>query len=154
MSTQYTAVTHKHIDGIHIHDDCHSFLPAPSGVFTPIHAVGGTTTSIPTSRITPITSSMPARRVVTRSTPVFSQLSALEQPSPLIENDFEIPSPTNPPIDIQLLIPENAFLYERQSPRDNVTEFVDAAARNLRRRPLANTSKMQLRPNTSSQRKT
>ena len=41
------------------------------------------------------------------------------------------------------------------STEDNhhATEIVDAAARNLRRPPPANTSKMQLRPNTSSQRK-
>ena len=40
------------------------------------------------------------------------------------------------------------------SPRENVTEIGDAAARSLRRTPPANTSLMQLRPNTSAQRKT
>ena len=62
-------------------------------------------------------------------------------------------SPTPLQLDIQPLIHENAFLHERQSPGDKVTEIVDAAARNLRRTPPANTSTMQLRPNTCSQRK-
>ena len=50
-------------------------------------------------------------------------------------------------------MPERDFPHERQPPRDNVTKIVDAAARSLRRTPPANTSNLQLRPNTSSQRK-
>ena len=69
--TQDRADTRKHIDGTLNHDDCLSYLPAPSSIFTPIPAVGFTTTSIPTSRITPITSSAQARPEVTRSPPVF-----------------------------------------------------------------------------------
>ena len=84
---------------------------------------------------------------------MFSRSPVLERPSPHTRNDVAIQSPTAPQIDIQPLIPENAFLHERQSPGDNVTEIVDAAARNLRRTPRANTSTMQLLPNTSSQRK-
>ena len=87
------------------------------------------------------------------SPPVFSRSTTLEQPSPHARNDVAIQSPTTLQIDIQPLIPEYAFLLERQSPCDNVMETVDAAARNLQRTPPANTSKMQLRPNTSSQRK-
>ena len=84
---------------------------------------------------------------------MFSRSPTLEQPSSHTRTDVAIQSPTTPPIDIQPLIPETDFLNERQLPRDNVTEIVDAAARNLRRTPPANTSTMQLRPNTSSQRK-
>ena len=62
-------------------------------------------------------------------------------------------SPPKTPNNIQPLIPENEILHERLSPRDNVTEIVDAAAVNLSRKPPANTSNMQLRSNTSSQRK-
>ena len=123
--------THKHIDGTLNHDDCLSFLPAPSSIFTPIPAVGRTTASIKTSKITSLTSSSPARREVRRSPPVFSRSPAPEQPSPHTENDVASQSPTTQQIDIQPLIPENAFFHERQSPRDNVTEIVDAAARNL-----------------------
>ena len=89
-----------------------------------------------------------------RLTPMSSRSPTLEQPSPHTENDVAIQSSTTQQIDIQPLIPENAFLHERQSPRDNVTEIVDAAARNLERTPPANTSTMQLRSNTSIQRKT
>ena len=88
-----------------------------------------------------------------RSPPVFSQSPVLEQPSPHTRNDVAIQSPTTTQIDIQPLIPQIAFLQGRQSPGDNVTEIVDAAARNFRRTPPAKTSTMQLRPNTSSQRK-
>ena len=153
QSTQDRTDTHNHIDGTLNHEDCLNFLPAPSSIFTPIPAVGRTTASITTSRITPITSSAPVRREVTRSPPMFSRSATPDQPSPNEGNDVAIQSPVTPQIDIQPLIPENAFLHERQSPRDNVTEIVDAAARNLRRTPPANTSKMQLRPNTSAQRK-
>ena len=90
------------------------------------------------------------RREVTRSPPVLSRSLASEQPSPHTRNDVAIQSPQ---IDIQPLIPEIDFLHERLSPRDNITEIADAAAGNLRRTPPANTSTMQLRPNTSSQRK-
>ena len=38
QSTQYKADTHEHIDGTVKHDDCLSFLPAPSIVFTPTAA--------------------------------------------------------------------------------------------------------------------
>ena len=152
QSTQDRTDTHNHIDGTLNHDDCLSFLPAPSSIFTPMPAVGRTTASITTSRITPVTSSAPVRREVTRPPPMFSRSATPEQPSPHEGNDVATHSPITPQIDIQPLIPENAFLHERQSPRDNVTEFVDAAARNLRR-PPANTSTMQLRPNTSAQRK-
>ena len=72
QSTQDRADTHKLIDGTLNHDDCLSFLPAPSSIFTPISTVGRTTASAKTSRITPITSSAPVRREVTRSPPVFS----------------------------------------------------------------------------------
>ena len=151
--TQDRTETRKHIDGTLNHDDCLRFLPAPSNIFTPIPTVGRTTASITPSRITPLISSVPTRREVTRSPPVFSPSPTLEQPSPHPRNDVAIQSPATPQIEIQPLIPENDFLHERQSPGDNVTEIVDAAARNLRRIPPANTSTMQLRPNTSSQRK-
>ena len=141
QSTQDRAGTHKHIDGTLNHNDRLSYLPAPSSFFTPIPAVGPPTGSITTSRITPITSTTSARREVTRSQPVFSRSPQLEQPSPHnTRNDVAIQSPTTLPIDIQPPIPENAFLHERHSPRDNVTEIVDAAARNLRKTPPANTS--------------
>ena len=153
LQTQDRADTYKHIDGTLNHDDCLSFLPAPSSIFTPIPVVGRSTASVTTSRITPITPSAPVRREVTRSPPVFSRSPASEQPSPRTRYDVAIQSPTTPQSDIQPLIPENAFLHERQSPGDNVTEIVDAAATNLRRTLPANTSTMQLRPNTSSQRK-
>ena len=153
QSTQDIADARKHIDGTLNHDDCFTFLPAPSSVFTPTSTVGRTTASSKTSRITPKTSSVPARLEVTRSTLVFSRSPASEQPSPHTRNDVAIQSPTTPQFDIQPLIPENAFPHERQSPHDNVTEMVDAAARNFRRTPPANVSNMQLRPTTSSQRK-
>ena len=85
---------------------------------------------------------------------MFSRSPESEQPSPHTRNDVAIQSPTTSQIDIQPLIPENDFLHERLSPCDNVTEIVDAAAKILRRPPPANTYNMQLRPNTSSQRKT
>ena len=122
-------------------------------MFTPIPAVGRTTASITTRRITPITSSVPVRRAVTRSPLVFSRSPALEQPSPHTENDVATQSRTTLPILIRPLIPENAFLHERPSPRDNVTQIMHVTARNLRRTPPANTSTMQLRPNTSTQKK-
>ena len=152
-STQDITHTHKHKDGTHNHDDCLSYLPAPSSIFTPIPAVGRTTAPVTTSRITPITSSNPTRREITRSPPVFSRSPTPEQPGPHSRNDVAMQSPTTLQLDIQPLIPETAFLHERQSQRDNVTAIVDAAASNLRRTPAANTFKMQLRPNTSSQRK-
>ena len=153
--TQDRADTHKHIDGTLNHDDCLSFLPAPSSNLTPIAAVGQTAASVTTSRITPISSSVSARQEITTSPPVFSQSPTLAQPSHYAGNDVEIQSPITylPPVNIQSLIPENAFLHERKSPRDNVTEIMDAAAKILRRTPPAITSKMQLRPDTSSQRK-
>ena len=153
QSTQDRTDTHNHIDGTLNHDVCLSLLPAPSSIFTPMPAVGQTTASITTSRVTSITSSAPVRREVTRSPPMFSRSATPEPPSPHEGNDVETHSPITPQIDIQFLIPENAFLHERQSPRENVTEIVDAAARNLRRTPPANTSTMQLRPNRSAQRK-
>ena len=87
-----------------------------------------------------------------RSPPVFSRSPASEQPSPHTRHDVAIQSPTTPELDIEPLIPENAFLHERQSPRNNVTELVEAAAENVRKTPPQNTFKMQLRPITSSQR--
>ena len=84
---------------------------------------------------------------------MFPRSQVSEQPSPHTGNDVAIQSPTTPQIDLQPFIPENGFPHERQSPRDNVTEIVDAAAKNLRRTPPANTSTMQLRPKTSTQRK-
>ena len=153
QTTQDKIDTHKHIDGTLNHEDCFTFLPPPSSIFTPTPTVGRTTASITPSRITPLISSVPTRRDVTRSPSVFSRSPTLEQPSPHTRNDVAIQSPTTPQIEIPPLIPENDFLHERQSPGDNVTEIVDAAARNLRRTPPANTSNMQLRPNTSSQRK-
>ena len=153
QSTQNITDARKHIDGTLNHDDCLSFLPAASSISTPIPTVGRTTASTTPSRITPLISSVPTRREVTRSPPVFSPSPTLEPPSLHTRNDVAIQSPITPQIDIQPLIPENAFLHERQSPGDHVTEIVDAAARTLRRTPPANTSNMQLRPNTSSQRK-
>ena len=153
QSTQDITDRHKHIDGTHNHDDCLSYLPAPSSIFTPIPAVGRTTAPITTSRITPLTSSNPTTRERTRSPPVFSRSPTLEQPGPHARNDVAMQSPTTLQLDIQPLIPETAFLHERQSQRDNVTAIVDAAASNFRRTPPANTFKMQIRPNTSSQRK-
>ena len=152
QSFQNGADTYKHIDGTLNHDDCFTFLPAPSSIFTPIPALGRTITSSTPSRITPLISSAPVRRDETRSPPVFSQSPTLEQSGSYTGHDVAIQSPPITSTDIQPLIPENDFLHERQSPRDNVTEIVDAAARTLRRTP-ANTSTMQLRPNTSSQRK-
>ena len=67
-----------------------------------------------------------------RSPPVFSRSPTLEQPSPHARNDVAIQSPTTLQIDIQPLIPEDASLLERQSPCENVTEIVDAAARSFR----------------------
>ena len=153
QSTQDIADTHKHIDGTLIHDDCLSYLTAPSSIFTPTPAVGRTTASVTTSRITPIASSAPARRAVTKSAPLLSRSPTLGQPSPHTRNDVAKQTPTTPQSDIQPLISEKAFLHERQSPRNNVREIVDASARTLRRTP-ANTSTMQLPPNTSTQRKT
>ena len=108
--TQDRADTHKHIDRTLNHDDRLSFLPAPSSIVTPIPAVGRTTTSITTSRITPITSSASARREVTISPSVFSQSPTLEQPSPHARDDVAIHSPTTPQIDVQTFKPKNAFL--------------------------------------------
>ena len=153
QSTQSRADTYKHIDGTINHDDCLNFWPTTPSPFTPTPAVGRPTAPGTTSRITSINPSAPVRREVTISPPVFARSSTLEQPSPHTRTDAAIQSPTTPPIDIQSLIPETDFLNERQLPRDNVTEIVDAAARNLRRTPPANTSTMQLRHNTSSQRK-
>ena len=153
QSTQNRTDARKHIDGTLNHDDCFTFLPASSSIFTSTPTVRRTTASTIPSRITPLISSVPTRREVTRSPPVFSPSPTREQPSPYTRNDVAIQPPVTPQIDIQPLIPENAFLHERQSPGDNVTEIVDAAARNLRRTPPANMSTMQLRPNTSSQRK-
>ena len=81
------------------------------------------------------------------------QSPTLEQPSPHTGNDVATQSPTTLQIDIQPLIAENAFLHESQSARKNVTEIVDAAAGNFRTTPPAKTSTMQLRPNTSAQRR-
>ena len=128
-------------------------MPASSSISTPQPAVGRTPALITKSRTSPITPPASANSDVTQSPPVFSRSPALEQTNPHTGHDVEIQSPTTLPIDIQPLIPENDFLHERQSPRDNVTEIVDAAARNLRRTPPANTSNKQLRPNTSTQRK-
>ena len=153
QSTQNITDARKHIDGTLNHDDCLSFLPASSSIFTPIPTVGRTTASITPSRNTPFFSPVPTRREVTRSPPVFSPSPTREQPSPHTRNDVAIQSPITPQIDIQPLIPENVFLHESQLSVDNVTEIVEAAARSLRRTPPANTSNMQLRPNTSSQRK-
>ena len=152
QSTHDREDAHKHIDGTLNHDDCLSFLLAPS-IFTPTPAVGRTTASITPSRITPLISSAPTRREVTRSPSMFSRSPILAQSSPHAETDAAIQSPTTLQLDIQPLMPDNDFLHERQSPPDNVTEIVDAAARSLRRTPPANTSNMQLRPNTSSQKK-
>ena len=153
LLTQDRADTYKHIDGRLNHDDCFTFLPASSSIITPKPAVGRTTASIKTSRITPITPPTPVRCEVTRSPPVFSRSPTLEQPSPHTRNDDTIQSPTTPQFDLQPLVPENDFLHERHSPGNNVTEIVDAAAKSLRKTPPANTCTMQLRPNTSSQRK-
>ena len=153
QTTQDRVETHKHIDGTLNQDDCLSFLPASSRIFTPIPTVGRTTASITPNRITPLIPPVPTRREVMRSPPVFSPSPTLEQPSPHPRNDVAIQSPATPQIEIQPLISKNDFLHKRHSPRDNVTEIVDAAARKLRRTPAANTSTMQFRPNTSSQRK-
>ena len=120
-STQNIPDARKHIDGTLNHDDCLSFLPAPSSIFTPIPTVGRTTASITPSRITPLISSVPTRREVTRSPPVFLPSPVSEPLSLRTRNDVGIQSPTVPQIDIQPLIPENAFLHERQPPGDNVT---------------------------------
>ena len=128
-------------------------MPAPSSVFTPVPALERTTASVPTSEISPITSSAPARRELGRSPPVFSGSSALEQPSPHTGNDVATQSQTIPPIDKQPLNPDTDFGQKRQSPLNNVTEILDVEARNHRRTLPANTSKMQVRPNTSTHRK-
>ena len=91
--TQDIADTHKHIDATLNHDDCLSFLPAPSSIFTPIPAVGRTTASSTTRRITPITSSAPVRQELTRPPPVFSRSPASAQSSPHARNDVAIHSP-------------------------------------------------------------
>ena len=111
QSTQDIADTHKHINGTLNHDDCLSFLPTLSSVFTPIPALGQTITSTKTNKITPITSSAPARREVKRSPPVFSQSPTLEQPSPYTAKDVAVQSPSTLQIDIQPLIIEKAFLH-------------------------------------------
>ena len=118
-----------------------------------MRAVGRSTTSVSTSRGSPITSPAPARLETTRSSPVFSPSQTLAQPSPHTGNDVAIQTLTTLQFDIQHLIRDNDLLHERKSPRDNVMDILDAAARNLRRTPPANTSNVQLRPNTSSQRK-
>ena len=141
--TQDRVDIHLHIDGTLNDDDCPNFLAAPSSIFTPIAAEGRTTASSTTNGIIQITSSAPARGEITRSPPVLSRLPTLQQPRPHAGDDVAIQSPTTLQSDMQSLIPENASLHERQSPRDNVTEVVDAASRNLRRTPPANTSKMQ-----------
>ena len=87
-----------------------------------------------------------------RLPPVFSQSPTLEQHSPQTKKDVAIQSQTTVQIDIQPLIPENAFLHVRQSPRDNVTEFLEAAAENVRKTPPENTFQKQLPPIMSSQR--
>ena len=103
--TQDRVDTHQHIDGTLNHDDCLNFLPAPSSIFTPIPAVGRTTASITPSRITPLIPSIPTRREVTRSLPVFSPSPTLEQPGPHPINNVAIQSPVTPQIEIQPLIP-------------------------------------------------
>ena len=138
---QDIADTHKHIDGKLIHDDCLIFLPAPSSIFTPIHAIGGTTVSIPKEIIRPITFSAATKREAKRSPLVFLQSPAPEQPCLHREIDVAIQSLSTLQIDIQPLIPGNAFLHKKQPQRENITEIVDAAARNLRRTTPANTSK-------------
>ena len=94
QSTQDREDTHKHMDGTLNQDDCLSFLPAPSSIFTPIPAVGRTTASSTPSRITPPISSASARRKVMRSPPMFSQSPILEQPRQHARNDVAIQSPT------------------------------------------------------------
>ena len=64
--TQDRTDTHNHKDGTLNHDDCFTFLPASSSVFTAIPAVGRSRASITTIRITPITSPTPVKREVTR----------------------------------------------------------------------------------------
>ena len=96
QSTQDIADTHQHIDGTLNHDDCSNYLPAPSSIFTPIPAVGRTTASVTTSRLTPNTSSAPVSRETTRSPPVFSRSPPLEQLSPHTRNDVAIQSPITP----------------------------------------------------------
>ena len=117
--------------------------------------IGRGSIKAPTSRLTQITSSAPARREETNSPPLFMfRRSPVPEPSsPRTENDLTKQLSTTLQIDIQPLIPDNAFFHARQSPRDNVPEIADAAARNLKRTPPANTSITQLRPNTSAQRK-
>ena len=66
QSTQDIAHRHQHIAGKLNHDDCLSFLPAPSSVLTAILVVRQAIATILTSRITPITSSALARREVAR----------------------------------------------------------------------------------------
>ena len=139
QSNQDIAHTYKHINGTRNHDDCLNFIPTPSNVFTPITAIRWTTTSIPTCRNTPNTSSASAVREVTRSPPIFSRSPALEHPISHTGNDVAIQSPTIPEIDLHLLIPNTAFLHEGQSPRNRNSETVDAATRHLRT-PPANTS--------------
>ena len=46
QSTQNITDARKHIDGTLNHDDCFTFLPASSTIFTPIPTVGRTTASI------------------------------------------------------------------------------------------------------------
>ena len=112
QSFQDRADTYKHIDGTLNHDDCLSFLHAPSSILTPIPAVGPTTASNTASRITPMTSFAPARRETTRSPLVTSRSPPLEQPSPPTRSDVAIQSPISPQIDIKPLKPENNFLHE------------------------------------------
>ena len=66
QSTQNIADTHKRTDKTLNQDGCRSFLPAPSIIFTSIPAVVRSTTSLTTSKNTPITWSTPARREITR----------------------------------------------------------------------------------------
>ena len=80
--TQNRADTHKYTDGTLNHDDCLSYLPAPSSILAPIPAVGRTTTSITTCRNTPSTSSASEKPELTRLPLVLSRSPTLEQPSP------------------------------------------------------------------------
>ena len=149
QSPQLIADTDEHIDGVLILDDCFIFFPAPFSVPMPI---GRTTTTAPTSEITPITSAA-AIREVTGSPSVFTRSLAPEPPYRFTATDVAPTIPSSPETEIQPLLPDKASLHEKQSLQDNITENVDAAARNLRKTPLANTSTVQLGTNTSAQRK-
>ena len=150
QSPQHIDNRHKHIDGAPKLDDCFGFSTATFGVLKSTSPIGGTVSSIPIGRHTPITSYAPAGREEPRSPPMFTWSPVQEPPSPLTVNDVAISIKDTPQTEIQPPMSKNAFLHRRQPPCDNATEHVETAARSLRKTPPANTSTKDLRSKTST----